>query len=193
MTSQNNPEFILWVGPMWSTKSTSLLLQIEKYELQNKKIHIYKPLIDKRYDNNKVTTHNGWNKPAIQIESGLDILNHIEKTEIPDVVAIDEAFMIPEIAKTLIWLFQKGTTILVSSIELSYAGKPFKEITHMFPWATQVYKCVAVCSVCKKENAHYTYRKSNDVSDIVVGGKDIYEARCWHCHPKIDQKPGDFQ
>jgi thymidine kinase len=191
---QQNPEFKLWCGSMFSAKTTSMLLCLEDYARQGKKVQIFKPQRDDRYttDNKKIITHLGWQKDSLAISSGLDILKHIEEFELPDVIAVDEAFMIPGIAKVLIWLFRRGTTILVSSIELSYAGKPFKEITDMFPWATTVNKCVAICAVCKRREAHYTYRKTNDNDDIVVGGSEKYDPRCHHCHPIINEKPGDY-
>jgi thymidine kinase len=171
-----------------------MLLRLEDCFRQGKKIQIFKPQRDDRYtkDNTTIITHLGWQKESIAIKDGLDILKYLEENDLPDVIAVDEAFMVPGVAKVLIWLFRHGTSIIVSSIELSYAGKPFKEITAMFPWATEVHKMSAVCAVCKRREAHYTYRKTDDDSDIVVGGAESYEPRCWVCHPTINEKPGEY-
>jgi thymidine kinase len=192
--SQYNPELVLYVGGMWATKTTSMLLHLETYLRQGKKIQIFKPQRDDRYskDNQVIITHLGWQRESIPVKTGLDILKYVEENELPDVIAVDEAFMIPGVAKILIWFFRRGTSIVVSSIELSYAGKPFKEITEMFPWATEVHKLTAVCAVCKRREAHYTYRKTDDDSDIVVGGAEVYEPRCHNCHPIINEKPGEY-
>lgn len=194
INNRQNPEFILICGPMFSSKTTSMLLHLEDYFRQGKKIQIFKPQIDDRYtkDNKTIITHLGWQKESIAIHKGIDILKYIEENDLPDVIAVDEAFMIPGVAKVLIWLFRHGTTIIVSSIELSYNGKSFKEITEMFPWATQIQKLTAVCAICKKKEAHYSYRKSSDDNDIVVGGNELYDPRCWNCHSIINQKPGDY-
>jgi thymidine kinase len=192
--TQQNPEFVLLIGSMFACKTTTMLLRLEDHFRQGKKIQIFKPHRDDRYtkDNKTIITHLGWQRESIAIISGNDILKYIEENDLPDVIAVDEAFMIPGVAKVLVWLFRRGMSVIVSSIELSYAGKPFKEITEMFPWATEVHKLSAVCAVCKKREAHYTYRKTDDDSDIVVGGAEVYEPRCWVCHPIINEKPGEY-
>ncbi len=95
-----------------------------------------------------------------------------------DIIAVDEAFMIPNIAKALIKLFQDGYTIITSSIQLSASSKVFEEIRDMMPWATKIEVCPAVCPVCGAD-AYYTHRKVKDIEEIAVGGSELYEPRCW--------------
>lgn len=190
---KKQPEFIMYIGPMWGLKTTSMLLKLERFELQNNVIAAFKPKIDDRYDNTHIVTHSGWKRSAHIVSTGTDILRCIETyNKIPDVVAIDEAFMIKDCAKPIIWLFQKGVTIVVSSLDLSFNGKPFKEVTSMMPWATSIYKCPAVCSVCG-DDAFYTYRKTSSNDDIIVGGIETYEPRCFLHHPIIDKIPGNYE
>ena len=81
----------------------------------------------------------------------------------------------------LIDLFKKGKTIVVSSLDLSATGKPFEEIEALFPWATCIEKCPAVCTVCGQD-AYYTHKKVEDIAEITVGGSELYEPRCWKHH-----------
>ena len=111
-----------------------------------------------------------------------DLLSEMEEN--PHVIAVDEAFMIPGIANVLIWLYRSGYSIVVSSLDLSAAGKPFEEIEKMLPWATKVEKLSAVCVVCNRD-AHYTYKKQVGGDEIEVGGSELYEPRCLKCHPTI--------
>ena len=57
-----------------------------------------------------------------------------------DVVAVDEAFMISGISDVLIWLYQRGITVVVSSLDMSAACNPFDELQKMMPWATKIEK-----------------------------------------------------
>lgn len=183
----------MYVGPMWGRKTTFMLMQLEQYELQKRSVVVFKPQIDNRYSNAHIVTHSGWKHDAFEVVNGTDILRKIETLpSIPDVIAVDEAFMIHDCAKSLIWLFQKGVTIVVSSLDLSYKAKPFKEITAMFPWATSIHKCTAICDVCGHD-AYYTHRKSASEEEIVIGGKDTYSARCFQHHPHVDKIPGDYE
>jgi thymidine kinase len=50
------------------------------------------------------------------------------------------------------------------------------------PYATKIEKCSAVCPVCGKD-AYYTAKLSNNDLEIEVGGKSLYEPRCFRHHP----------
>lgn len=176
MTSR--PEFVVYTGPMFSGKSSNLLSRLEKYKYQHRKIVVFKPFIDDRYSENDVVTHGGWRTPAVCVRSGADVLEHLTKLDdTPHVVAVDEAFMIPGISESLIFLYRSGFTVVVSSLEMSASGKPFHEIEKILVWATSVEKCTAVCTVCGHD-AHYTHKKLTGGEEIEVGGGELYEPRC---------------
>ena len=183
----NNPEFIVYCGPMFSSKTSSLLATLEKYKYQHKKVIVFKPNIDDRYSVSEVVTHGGWKVPAVCVKSGSEILEYLmSHDEEPQVVAVDEAFMIPGSADALTWLYTYGFTVVVSSLEMSSAGKPFTEIEKMLPWATQVNKCSAVCTVCGRD-AHFTHKKQTGGEEIEVGGSELYEPRCAQHFPELFQ------
>jgi len=181
----NNPELIVFCGPMFGSKTSRLLATLDKYKYQHKKTVIFKPKIDDRYSDTEVVTHSGWKMPAICVKTGADILEHLSNLEEnPQVIAVDEAFMIPGVSESLVWLFKNGFTIVVSSLEMSSAGKPFTEIEKMLVWATHVEKCTAVCTVCGRD-AHYTHKKLTNDDEIQVGGSELYEPRCARHFPEV--------
>ncbi len=172
---------------MFSSKTSSLLATLEKYKYQHKKVIVFKPNIDDRYSISEVVTHGGWKVPAVCVKSGSEILEYLmSHDEEPQVVAVDEAFMIPGSADALTWLYTYGFTVVVSSLEMSSAGKPFTEIEKMLPWATQVNKCSAVCTVCGRD-AHFTHKKQTGGEEIEVGGSELYEPRCAQHFPELFQ------
>lgn len=180
-----NPEFIVYCGPMFGSKTSRLLSTLEKYKYQHKRMVVFKPLIDDRYSSNDVVTHSGWKTPAVCVKTGADVLEYlVNLKEEPHIVAVDEAFMIPGIAETLIWLYKNGFTVVVSSLEMSANGKPFHEIEKMLVWATTVEKCTAVCTMCSRD-AHYTHKKLTSEDEIEVGGAELYEPRCAVHFPAI--------
>jgi thymidine kinase len=178
----NNPEFIVYVGPMFSSKTSSLLMALERYKYQNKITAAFKPLVDIRYADTEIVTHTMLRHPAYTIKEGTDIIKYLSEPETiePNVIAVDEAFMIPGVADSLIWLYRNGFTIIVSSLDISATGKVFSEIEKMLPWATQVQKCSAICTICGAD-AHYTHRKIAGNEEIEIGGAERYEPRC-HSH-----------
>lgn len=182
------PEFIMYVGPMFSCKTSMLLLTLEKYRHQKKRCVVFKPVIDNRYSNDKVVSHGGASIESVVVKSGADILKYLsDLDDQPHVVAVDEAFMISDVAETLIYLYKLGVTIIVSTLDMSSAGKPFTEPQVMMPWATKVEKLTSVCTVCGS-NAHYTYKKTEGGGEIEVGSYETYEPRCFSHHSVINKK-----
>jgi thymidine kinase len=179
------PKFIIYCGPMFSSKTTNMLLKLERFELQGKKVHVFKPDLDNRYSKIDIVTHSGWKREATVINCANDILKHM-KTNPSNVVAIDEAFMLKDCSKVLTWLYKNGVTIVVSTLNLNYKCVPFPEIEKLLPWATDIIKCTSVCSICGND-AHYSYRNSRDDNDIVIGGGELYEPRCFFHHPFINE------
>lgn len=174
-------EFVMFVGPMFGGKTTKLLSAIDRYKYQGKDIHVFKPIVDERYSKEEVVTHWGAKIPATRInsENMHDSFQPIFHSDQKVVVAVDEAFMIEGVGKVLVDLFQRGHTILVSSLQLSSDFTPYKEIQAMMPYATKVEVCPAVCSTCGAD-AHYTKKIGGRIDhQIEVGGTEMYQPRCF--------------
>jgi thymidine kinase len=178
LRTKMNPKFTIFTGPMFGSKTTRLFAALDRYKYQKRNIVAFKPKIDNRYSEANITTHSGASMPARIVESGTEVMHYMRHHDKYDVVAVDEAFMLKGISWVLIDLFKQGKTIVVSSLDLSATGKDFDEITAMFPWATHIEKCPAVCTVCG-DDAYYTYKKVKDLEEIAVGGAELYEPRCW--------------
>ena len=174
-------EFVLFVGSMFSGKTSSLLAAVERHHIRGSKVLCFKPSIDGRYSSNAIVTHGGGKIDALPVSSGDDIIKVVNSSQ-PDIIAVDEAFMIDGSADALIELFIRGYSVYVSSIELSANLKAFQEIEKMMPYATRIEKCAAVCVKCG-DDARTTHRKVPSLEEISVGGSDTYEPMCWSCHP----------
>jgi len=184
------PEFIVYTGPMFGSKTTKMLSVLERCSYQNRKVIAFKPKMDDRYAEGEICTHAGLRFPAVNVNTGNEIL---EKSKGYDVIGVDEAFMIDGCAETLIHLFRSGKTIVASSIQMSASGNIFEEVSLMLPWATMIEVCPAVC-VKTGNNAYYTVRKVENLSEIEVGGSDIYEPRAWSATPFMNdlrEEPDD--
>lgn len=191
MIMSKNPEFIVYTGPMMSGKTSKLLMKVERFKFQKQHVFAFKPKIDDRYSTTEITTHMGWKLPATCVANGEELLKELSvKINANDrndniVVAVDELFMIPGVSEPLIWLFKIGVTVVVSTLELSWNCQPFAEVSKILPFATVVDKCFAVCTVCQRD-AYYSWRRTEDKDEILVGGSELYEARCYKHHPVMN-------
>tara|TARA_R110000824_G_scaffold60853_16_gene162456 strand:+ start:7458 stop:8000 length:543 start_codon:yes stop_codon:yes gene_type:complete len=172
-----NPEFVIFTGPMFGGKTSRMLAALERAKYKSQKIIAFKPKMDHRYSNENIVTHAGYEWEAVCVGTGDEIL---ELSQEYDVVAVDEAFMVDGSAESLIQLFRSGKSIYVSSIQLSATGKIFPEIQSIFPWATKIEVCPAVCPITGQD-AYYTVAKVDGLKTIEVGGAETYEPRC-HSH-----------
>lgn len=180
--------FVLYIGPMFSGKTTSLLAELDRYKFKNKKILLVKPTSDQRYSNSEVCTHSGQAREGMNVNY-LDDIMKLEPYSY-DVVAIDEAFMIPEVDKLALSLYASGITVLISSLDLSSSLQPFPEVTRMMSYATEVHKCASICGLkgCY-EDAYLTHKLEGvgkkASGEIEVGGAEMYEPRCHSHHPLL--------
>ena len=185
-------ELILYTGPMFSSKTTKLLMEADKRQYQKQKIVSFKSRMDDRYSVfGEIVTHNFNKLPAHLVSTGDEIINKIvELEDISDIdtVIIDELFLIAGGADACVKLFKKGYNVIIASIDLSFTGEPFEEVKNVMPYCTKIEKCTSVCNVCQKD-ARYTYKKNSvkhvesfesdrSIEQIQVGGSELYEARC---------------
>lgn len=178
-----NPFFNIYIGPMFGAKTTRLLADVDRLKYKGKNVIAFKPSIDKRYSEDKISSHNGGNISAYTVDNAEHIYSIIESYEKDSIntIAVDEAFMIPDIDKVLISLFKQGINIIVSSIQLSTKERPFDSIKNMLPLATKVEICPAVCTMCDLD-AYYTvalFDIDNATQEEKIGAKGMYEPRCF--------------
>ena len=185
-----NPVLRLWVGPMFGSKTTQLIAAVDRYRLQSKKVLAFKSRLDDRYsESGEIVTHNGGKLACTLVRKGSEIIE-ISKNHIDDVsiIAIDEAFMIEDCDEAILKLYNSGISVLVSSIDLSSDLRPFSVIKNVLPFATEINKCTAVCTVCGQD-ANFTFKKNTVTgAEIEVGGIEIYEPRCWMHHDKTREE-----
>jgi thymidine kinase len=169
-------------GSMFSGKTDELIRRLRRARIARQKVQVFKPVIDKRYHAEKVTSHAGNEFEARPIVSSAEIAPSLD----PDtsVVAIDEAQFfdlgVVEVAKGLA---SKGIRVLVAGLDMDFRGEPFGCMPVFMCIAEHVDKLQAICMVCG-EPASRTQRLVNGnparYSDpiVIVGASEMYEARC---------------
>ncbi len=188
------PSYTMFVGPMFGGKTTRLLSEIDRLKFKKKEVRLFKPIIDDRYDDDSIVSHSGMKHNATTIESGVEIMQSmLDDVDDVDVIAVDEAFMIPGCAEALQYMFSLGKSIIVSSLDLSASCKAFKEIELMMPFATKIIKCPAVCVECGNDAFYTDFIEKLDShmcngTEIIVGGDDTYRAVCYNHHSFFSKK-----
>jgi len=178
-------------GCMFSGKTEELLRRIERAKIAKRKVLLLKPEIDTRYSKEEVVTHYGRSYPCrrIPLDITLETLKEALGSELDEaeVVGFDEAhFFAPTFVEVCTSLADQGKRVIVAGLDLDFRGEPFGCMPQLLALADEVLKLTAICVKCGKP-ATRTQRLINGkpaprkAPVVVVGGLDIYEARCRDC------------
>ncbi len=168
-------------GSMFSGKTEELIRRLKRVKIANLKAEIFKPTIDKRYDEIKIVSHDTNFIQSTPVESAKDILLLAQDA---DVVGIDEAqFFDEEIVTVCEQLALNGIRVIVAGLDMDYSGKPFAQMPNLLAIADYITKLHAICVVCGNI-ANISYRKNSEGGQILIGEKEVYEPRCRNCIKK---------
>jgi len=187
------------VGSMFSGKTAEIIEQITRHEIAGRKVQVFKPIIDDRWDlRDKIRSHAGAEHDAISVEDSLGILENLEDGT--EVVAIDEAqFFDKRIVDVILELADRDIIVIFGGLPEDFRGETFGSMGELLPHADGIARLEAICDykedgeVCG-DPATKTQRFVNgEVADyndpiVLVGEKDFYAARCPK-HHKVRNKP----
>ena len=166
-------------GCMFSGKTEELIRRLRRAEIAKQKVKIFKPLIDTRYSDKSIVSHNEQSLPSILIKDIKEVLDHSDDAQ---VVAIDEAqFFSADITKVCNKLALNGKRVIVAGLDQDFRGVPFEPMPQLLAIAEYITKQLAICVECGNP-ADKTQRKTASSERVIVGAADIYEARCRQCH-----------
>ncbi|HOC40750.1 MAG TPA: thymidine kinase [Bacteroidales bacterium] len=167
------------VGSMFSGKTEELIRRIRRAQIANLKVEIYKPAIDKRYDEQQIVSHNALSLMSTPVDNSQSILLLSSEAE---VVGIDEAqFFDDELVNVCNTLANNGVRVIVAGLDMDYKGLPFGPIPKLLAIAEHITKVHAVCVRCG-DIAQYSFRKAINENLVLLGEKDLYEPLCRACY-----------
>ncbi len=167
------------VGSMFSGKTEELIRRIRRAQIANLKVEIYKPAIDKRYDEQQIVSHNALSLMSTPVDNSQSILLLSSEAE---VVGIDEAqFFDDELVNVCNTLANNGVRVIVAGLDMDYKGIPFGPIPKLLAIAEHITKVHAVCVRCG-DIAQYSFRKTINENLVLLGEKDLYEPLCRACY-----------
>ena len=165
-------------GSMFSGKTEELIRRLKRVEIAHLKAEIFKPSIDKRFDEQKIVSHDENKIHSTPVENSQTILLLAQDV---DVVGIDEAqFFDEQITTVCEALALKGMRVIVAGLDMDYQGRPFGQMPNLLAIADYITKLHAICVICGNI-ANVSYRKVKTGGQVLLGEKDIYEPRCRVC------------
>lgn len=175
-------------GCMFSGKTEELIRRLNHVQIARQGLRAFTPRRDTRYRAGSLVSHNGVAIEARAINSIHEIHDHIEDDV--QVVALDELHFLDDdpdaIHDACQGLADRGLRVIVSGLDQDFRAAPFPAMARLLAIAEQVDKLYAICVHC----GAYATRSQRlidgrpapaDAPTIVVGGLELYEARCRAC------------
>jgi len=170
----------LITGPMFAGKSTRLLSLISKLSVL-KNIYIINSTLDKRYNNNSITTHSNYSCNA-NLLSSLDLdYNQLKKIRQEyEVIAIDEAQFFEDLYNFVKMALELDFHIIVCGLNGNFKQEKFGQILELIPLANNVELLKGYCMVCKDGTEGIFTKRilDNNTDEIIVGNDDKYMCVC---------------
>ncbi|MBN2601157.1 MAG: thymidine kinase [Candidatus Marinimicrobia bacterium] len=165
-------------GSMFSGKTEELIRRLRRAQIAKQKVAIFKPMIDVRYSEDHIVSHNQQKIPSIAVEKAEDILKYVKDAH---VLGIDEAqFFDASLVMVCRQLAESGRRVIVAGLDKDYRGIPFEPIPQLLCEAEYITKTLAICMKCGNP-ASYTQRITKSNERVLLGATDSYEARCRSC------------
>jgi len=165
-------------GSMFSGKTEELIRRLKRAKIARQKVEIFKPEVDKRYDEVNVVSHDQNAIPSTPVQSSSQILMYLSDV---DVIGVDEAqFFDNQLSDVCNQIANAGIRVIVAGLDMDYLGKPFGPIPSLMATAEYVTKVHAVCIACGNL-AQHSHRTVTNEKLVVLGEKDSYEPLCRHC------------
>lgn len=192
----------VYVGPMFSSKTTRLIQEITKYsDIYNDRPIIINHTFDDRDGGNVISSHSSQYRG---LSDKIDVVatDKLSKVNVDAhlVIGIDEISFFNDLYETVSVWVEQGKHIICAGLDGNIEMKHFGQVRDLLPIADEFVKLTAVCSLCLKEKvnstvvmmpfditaAPFTAKIGGDAGKLIEsGGADKYIAVCRKHHNLI--------
>lgn len=172
------------VGSMFSGKSTLLLKKIrEAKRVPSFFVLAFKPVIDDRYSEDHIATHDQDLEDCIPVRTSEEILEHywasvLKARSRKIIVFIDEAQFFDEgIVSVVQKIVNCGDEVICAGLNMDRFGQPFGYVPHLMAISDEI---ILLKTKCKCGDDSYISYCSESGEQILVGAQQ-YEPLCRNC------------
>lgn len=164
-------------GCMFSGKTGEAIRRAESAMYGRQSVIAFKHKTDSRYHPEELATHCGARLIGFPVDTIEEMRERVAQNT--HVIVVDEAQFFPiELVDYLIEQRGIGRRIIVSGLNMDFAGRPFAgPMPGILSIANHISVRTAVCTACGAP-AHYSQRLTDSIAVVDVGEAEKYAARC---------------
>ncbi len=182
----------LWIGPMFSGKTTQLIQTYKQYHYIGKNMCVVNYHLDQRYHDTMLSTHDKMMIPCLQTS----LLKNIKHDALQsDVILINEGQFFADLFNEVIDLVEvHKKKVYICALDGDFKREKFGSVLDLIPYCDKVTKLNALCSSCKNgTKALFSHRLTQEEDQVVIGS-DNYMPLCRRCYKdKNAQNSGELE
>lgn len=174
------PSLDIIIGPMFAGKSTELIKRIRKLNVLDKKYISIKPIIDNRYAEDKIVSHNNDRINCYCFDTIEDFINNNNyNVNTLNTVFIEEGQFFPDLKEGVLRLIEDfDCNVVIVGLDGDSNRNKFGQILDLIPYCDSCTKITALCKRCNDGTpAIFSHRNNSNTNQIEVGAA-VYEALC---------------
>lgn len=179
-TNSGYLEIIL--GSMYSGKTSRLIEIYKQCKFCNISVTVINHIIDDRYDDELLSTHDKVKIPCIKTKKLKNIW--IEKNTIitSDVILINEGQFFEDLYDVVTEMLKQNKKIYICGLDGDFERKKFGQLLDLIPLCDKVHKLTSLCSLCKDgTRGIFSMRLTSETEQTVVGSSN-YIPVCRKCY-----------
>ena len=166
------------MGCMFSGKTSYLLNYVNKLSSIGIKPLIINSEVNTRDQTGVLNNHNNETINCITVKKLSDLQFDILNSH--QYIFIDEGQFFEDLKDTVLeWCEEVGKNVYIFGLDGDFRRNKFGAILDLIPYADNVIKLTGYCSQCNnKTPSLFTFRKSSDTEQTVIGNGDKYIPLC---------------
>lgn len=169
----------LYMGPMFSSKTSRLISEHQKWKCIDKPTLVINHVIDTRYGNDGfLYTHDKNKIPCLCVDNLEDVPDDlVSKSE---AIFVNEGQFFTGLKKIVLrWCDELGKHVYIAGLDGDRHREKFGELLDLIPHADHYEKLSAKCKLCLDgTNAIFTYDLTNNDLDQIKVGTEQYLPLC---------------
>jgi thymidine kinase len=185
----------LFVGPMFSGKTSKLLEVYKQYKFCNVPVAVINHSADTRYHESMLSTHDKVMIPCIQTSQLLPLWNYStldgtfdDECEMhmllrqAEVILINEGQFFDDLQPCVLQMLSEKKKVYIAGLDGDFERKKFGSLLDLIPLCDKVTKLTSLCSICKNGTPGiFSLRLTQEKQQMLIGS-DNYIPVCRHCY-----------
>jgi thymidine kinase len=184
----------LFVGPMFSGKTTKLIDLYKKYSYCSIKVCVINHSLDTRYSENQLSTHDGILVPCIFMNDILSAytyssieepMNEIGEQHLllknAEVILINEGQFFGDLYNAVLEMLKDNKKIYISGLDGDFQKNKFGSLLDLIPHCDKITKLHSLCGICKNGTPGIFSKRIVKEQTQTLVGVDNYIPVCRKC------------